>query len=84
MLAFSDGLSLIISRLSLISNKEILLSWAKILKLSKEGKNLRGGKWSQTAHLFDSLTFFPVKADITTCVFRWHVSDMSLSFTRHI
>ena len=30
---FSDGLSLMISRLSLISNKYFLFSWAKIVKI---------------------------------------------------
>ena len=38
MFLFSDGLSLIIRRLSLISNKNFLFSYAKMLKLSKEGK----------------------------------------------
>ena len=37
MLLFSDGLSLMISRLSLIFNKYFLFSCAKTLKLSKEG-----------------------------------------------
>ena len=38
MILFNDDLSLIILRLSLISNKYFLLSRPKILKLSKEGK----------------------------------------------
>ena len=33
MFLFSDGLSLMISRLSLISNKYFLFSWAKIVKI---------------------------------------------------
>ena len=41
MFLLSDGLPLMISKLSLISNKYFLLSWAKILKLSKEGKKLQ-------------------------------------------
>ena len=38
ILLFSNGLSFIIIRLSLISHKKLSLSWAKMLKLSKEGK----------------------------------------------
>ena len=63
MFLFNDGLSLMISRLSLISNKYFLFSWAKTLKLSKEGKKLQWSKWSQIALLFDGLTFFPVRGD---------------------
>ena len=37
-LLFSNGLSIIIRRLSLISNKNFLFSRAKMLKLSKEDK----------------------------------------------
>ena len=63
MFLFNDGLSVMISRLSLISNKYFLFSWAKTLKLSKEGKKLQWSKWSQIALLFDGLTFFPVRGD---------------------
>ena len=63
MFLFNDGLSLMISRLSLISNKYFLFSWAKTLKLSKEGKKLQWSKWSQIALLFDGLTFLPVRGD---------------------
>ena len=42
ILLFSAGLSLMINRLSLISNKYFLFSSAKILKLSKECKNHSG------------------------------------------
>ena len=38
MFLFNDGLSLMISRLSLICNKYFLFSRAKTLKLSREGK----------------------------------------------
>ena len=58
MFLFNDGLSLMISRLSLISNKYFLFSWAKTLKLSKEGKKLQWSKWSQIALLFDGLHSF--------------------------
>ena len=47
MFLFTDSLSLMISRLSLIYNKSFFFSWAKTLKLSKEGKKLQGSKWSQ-------------------------------------
>ena len=67
MFLFNDGLSLMISRLSLISNKYFLFSWAKTLKLSKEGKKLQWSKWSQMALLFDGLTFFPVRGDTPIC-----------------
>ena len=40
MFLFNDGFSLMIIRLSLISNKYFLFSWAKTLKLSKEGKKV--------------------------------------------
>ena len=70
MFLFNDGLSLMISRLSLISNKYFLFSWAKTLKLSKEGKKLQWSKWSQIALLFDGLTFFPV-------------SKLELNYSKH-
>ena len=73
MFLFNDGLSLTISRLSLISNKYLLFSWAKTLKLSKEDKKSQWSKWSQMALLFDSLTFFPVSGDtpmVYTLVYR--------------
>ena len=67
MFLFRDGLSLMIIRLSVISNKYFLFSWAKTLKLSKEGKKLQWSKWSQIALLFDGLTFFPVRGDTPIC-----------------
>ena len=67
MFLFNDGLAFMISRLSLISNKYFLFSWAKTLKLSKEGKKLQWSKWSQIALLFDGLTFFPVRGDTPIC-----------------
>ena len=65
MFLFSYGLSLTISTLPLLSNKDFLFSWAKILKLSKKGKELHWSKWSQTALLFDGLTIFPIKDGIS-------------------
>ena len=67
MFLFSDGLSLMISRLSLISNKYFLFAWAKTLKFPKVGKKLQWSKWWQIALLFDSLTFFPVRGDTPVC-----------------
>ena len=52
-----------ISRLSLISNKYFLFSWAKTLKLPKEDKKLHWSSRSQIALLFDGLTFVPVRGD---------------------
>ena len=49
MFLFRDGLSLMIIRLSVISNKYFLFSWAKTLKLSKECKNLQ---WSKLAVMY--------------------------------
>ena len=63
----SDGLSLMISRLSLICNEFFLFSWAKTLNLQEEGKKLQWGKWLQIALLFDGLTFFPVRGETTFC-----------------
>ena len=67
MFLFSDVLSLIINRLSVISNKCLLYSRAKILNLSKEGKMLQWSKWPQTALLFDGMTIFPVRDDTPIC-----------------
>ena len=67
MFLLSDGLSLVISRLSLIPNKYILFSRDKIRKLSKEGKRLQWSKWSQTALLCEDLTSFPVGGDTPIC-----------------
>ena len=59
MFLFSGGLSLIIRRLSLISDKYFLFSWVKILKLSKESKYLQWSKWAGTALLLVGLSYFP-------------------------
>ena len=67
MFLLSDGLSLMISRVSLISNKYFLFSRANTLKLSKEGKKLQWSKWSQIALLFDGLNFFPLRGDTPIC-----------------
>ena len=64
MFLLSDGLSLIIRRLSLISNKNFLFSCAKMLKLPKEGVldwfnlNISG---SFHGSLFNLISFFPAK-----------------------
>ena len=55
MSSFSDGLFLMIIRLSSISNKYFLFSWGNILKLSKKGEKLLWSKGSQTA--LDGLIF---------------------------
>ena len=69
MFLFSDGLSLIISRLPLISIKYFLFSWAKIMKVSREGKKLQWSKWSQTALLFDGLTIFSVRGGTNRSIY---------------
>ena len=79
MFLFNDGLFLMISRLSLISNKYFLFSWAKTLKLSKEVEKLQWSKWSQIALLFDGLTFFPARGDIATGVSPLTAKKLKLS-----
>ena len=46
-----------------MSNKYLLFSWAKTLKLPKEGKKLQWSKSSQIAVLFGGFDFFPVRGD---------------------
>ena len=81
MFLFNDGLSLMISRISLISNKYFLFSWAKTLKLSKEVEKLQRSKWSL---LFDGLTFFPVRGDIPIAVSPLTGKKLKLSNNRAI
>ena len=61
MFLFVDNLSVLTSRISLNFSNYFLFSWAKILKLSREGTKLTWKKWSQIALLFDGFIVFPVK-----------------------
>ena len=47
MFLFNIGLSRLINKLSLISNKNSLVPWAKMVKLSNEGSWLQNKRWSR-------------------------------------
>ena len=64
MFFFKIGLSRLISKLSLISSTNLLLSFAKMVNSSKDGILLQFKRWSQIAFSFDGLVFLNVKGDI--------------------
>ena len=55
---FNIGLSHLISKLFLISNKIVLVPWAKMVKSSNEGLWLQNRKWSRIELSADGFNFF--------------------------
>ena len=57
---FNIGLSHLISKLFLISNKIVLVPWAKMVKSSNEGLWLQNRKWSRIELSADGFNFLNV------------------------
>ena len=64
---FKTGLSRLISKLSLIRSLKLLVSEAKISKLSKSIVQSYCNRCSETAESFTFLTRLPVKFEIPIC-----------------
>ena len=63
---FNIGLSRLINKLPLISNKN-LVPWAKILKSSNERSLLQNKRWSRIEVSADSFTFLKVNGEMPMC-----------------
>ena len=64
---FNTGLSRLINKLSLISNKNLLVPWAKMVKLSNERLWLQKRRWSRIELSADGLTFLLVNGEMPMC-----------------
>ena len=64
---FDIGLSGLINKLSLISDKNLLVPWARMVKSSDERSWLRNRRWSCIEHLADGLTFVKVNGEVPMC-----------------
>ena len=64
MFVFNIGLSRLINKLSLISNKNILVPWAKMLKSSNEKSWLQNRRWSRIKLSTDGLTLLKVNEEM--------------------
>ena len=67
MLLFKIGLSQLMSKLPLISRKNLLFPFAKMVGSSKDGILLQFKRWSRIAIYFDGLVFLNVKGVIPIC-----------------
>ena len=67
MFLFNIGLSRLINKLSLISNKNSLVPWAKMVKPSNEGSWLQNKRWSRIAVSADGFTFLKVNGEKPMC-----------------
>ena len=67
MFLFKIGLSRLISKLSLISNTNLLFLFAKMVNSSKDGMLLQFKRWLGIPLSFDGLVFLNVKGDIPIC-----------------
>ena len=67
MFLFTIGLSRLINKFSLISNKNFLVPWARIVKSSNEGSWLEKRRWSRIELSADGLTFLKVNGEMPMC-----------------
>ena len=67
MFLFNIGLSPLINKLSLISNKNLSVPWARMVKSSNEGSWLQNRRWSRIELLADGLTFLKVNGEMPMC-----------------
>ena len=67
MFLFSIGLSRLINKLSLISNKNLLVPWARMVKSTNEGLWLQRRRWSRLKLSAESFTFLKVNEEILMC-----------------
>ena len=67
MFLLNFGLSRLINKLSLISNKTLLVPWARMVKSSNEGSWLQNRRWSRIELSADGLTFLKVNGEMPMC-----------------
>ena len=67
MIFVSTGISHLISKLSLISNENLLVPWAKMIKSSKEREWSQNKRWSHRKLSSDNLTLLKVSEEILIC-----------------
>ena len=67
MLLFTIDLSLshLINKLSIIFNTNLLVPWARMVKLSNWGSWLQNRRWSRAELSADNLTFLKVNGDMS-------------------
>ena len=73
---FNIGLSHLISKLFLISNKIVLVPWAKMVTSSNEGLWLQNRKWSRIELSADGFNFFKCQWETP-----WLFFQVPVSFT---
>ena len=61
MILLNIGLSRLINKLSLISNKNLLVSLVKMVKSSNEGSLLQNKRWSPIELSADGFTFLKIR-----------------------
>ena len=67
MFLFNIGLLHLINKLYLISDKNVSVPWARLVKSSNEGSWLQNRKWPRIKLSADSLTFLKVNGEIPMC-----------------
>ena len=67
MFLFNIGLSHLINKCSLISIKNLLVPWSRMVKSSNEGSWLQSRWWSHIELSADGLTFLKVNGEIPMC-----------------
>ena len=67
MFLFNIGLSGLIIKLSLISNRNLLVPWVRMVKSSNEGSWLQNRRWSRIELSADDLTFLKFNGEIPMC-----------------
>ena len=67
MFLFKLGVSLLISKLSLISKENLEEAFARTENSSKEGSLSQNSRWSRTALWFEGLHFLKVKGNKPIC-----------------
>ena len=67
MFLLSIGLSRLINKLSLISNRNVLAPWARMVSSSNEGSWLQNRRWPRIELSADGLTFLEVNEEMSMC-----------------
>ena len=67
MFLFNIGLSCLINKLSLNSNRNLLVPWARMVKSSNEGSWLQNRRWSHIGLTAEGLTFLKVNGEMPMC-----------------
>ena len=67
MFLFNIGLSRLINKLSLISNRNLFVPWTRMVKSSNEGSWLQNRRCSRIEISADGVTFLKVKGEMPIC-----------------